>query len=402
MPEKNILILTCSTGEGHNCAARAVEAELADRGIACEVKDVLGFKGGRAVKRASDVYSAVIKNAPSLFGFVYRLGRAYDNSRLPSPIYRRNSKYAGRLYSYLTENRVTHVICTHLFAMEAMTAVRRKYGSGIKCYGVLTDYTAIPFYKDTDLDGYFTAEEKSGLSLISKGIPAGKVYVTGIPVHKKFREETDKSEARGRLGIPADKKVIAVMTGGAGCGKTVKLCAELAKLKTDRQVYVLCGRNKKLADKLKRRFAGANIRAVEFTPDVHLYMKSADVLITKAGGLSSTEGAVAGVPIVHLKAIPGCETANLKYFSGNGLSLRADSVKRAVSCAEQLVSDEALSEVMIKIQKLFICGTAVNTIVNIVTEDKADEYISMACVYGGRVSLGQYNVLPDYTRAYNA
>lgn len=177
-----ILILSCGTGEGHNSAAKAVYDNLKGKNTECEIRDVLSFKSERAARRAAEVYSAVIKRAPLLFGAAYALGGLYDRAGLPSPIYYSNAKYAEKLCGYIASNGFDCVICTHLFAMEAMTAVRREWDCGVRVYGVLTDYTAIPFYKDCVLDGWFVPDGEAAGQLEKSGIPRRIIYRTGIPL----------------------------------------------------------------------------------------------------------------------------------------------------------------------------------------------------------------------------
>lgn len=400
-----VLILSCGTGEGHNSAAKAIEANLKEKDVFCEVKDVLSFRSEKAGGRAAGVYNTVIKKAPKLFGAVYTLGRLYDNLRLPSPIYKLNSAYAEKLYAYITVCGFQCIVCTHLFAMEAMTAVRRSFYLTARCYGVLTDYTMHPFIKDSDLDGYFVPNEQTRRQFVRKGFAKEKVFPTGIPVHPKFVCKTSKQEARERLNIPREKKVVAVMTGGAGCGRIVSLCKELAS-DTDGShlIFVFTGRNGKLKQKLDGRFAhDRRFRTVAFTPDIGYYLNAADVVISKSGGLSSTEIAVMNVPLVHLKAIPGLETANLKYFSDNGLSFRADNVKAAVAGADRLLSDRALAEEMMEKQRRYIKAGATESLVGKITEEiERAESAYTELAENGQIAVGQYPVFSDEPEAVGA
>lgn len=392
-----ILILSCSTGEGHNSAANAISAKLDLMGIHNEIVDVLTFRGERARKTITGGYNTLIRKMPSVFGLMYHLGGIYDATRLPSPIYSWNAKYADAIYDYIRDNGITCVICAHLFAMEAMTALKRKFNTSIKCYGVLTDYTAVPFYKDTELDGYFVPDETVRRQLVKKGIPSEKLFITGIPVHPKFNTAYTKQEAREKLNLPADKKIIAVMTGGAGCGKIGKLCKKFDRvLDENHLVIVFVGRNEKLKASLDKQFAGnEKFMTVAFTSEINVYLKAADVAVSKAGGLSSTEIAVSNVPLVHLKAIPGLETANVKFFSKHGLSLSAGSLKQAVKKTVYLLSDNQCRDTMRNLQRYFINASATQDLTNILTEETKNDDIFMDIVHCGWISYGQYNVLRD-------
>lgn len=393
-----ILILSCSTGEGHNSAAKAIAESLRLKDIDCDICDVLTFKSVKASRRAANLYSTVIKKTPALFGVVYTLGKVYDNLRLPSPIYSANAKYADKLYSFINQNGFDCVICTHLFAMLAMTEAKRKYGlSSLKCYGVMTDYTIHPFIKDSDLDGYFVPNETVAGQFVKKGFQRDKLFETGIPVHPEFNLQISKQDARISLNLPPDKKIIVIMSGGAGCGKIIKLSKRADKAFDESHLFlVFTGRNDKLKKKLDGIFKdNVKFRTVAFTPDVHLYLKAADCVLSKSGGLSSTEIAVTNVPLVHLKAIPGLEMANLKYFSGNGLSLRADTVKKAVENTVKLLNDDGYCKIICKLQKLTVTADATEKIVKKITERIKYDGIFMAAVYNGRFYFGERDVLQD-------
>lgn len=216
--------------------------------------------------------------------------------------------------------------------------------------------------------------------------------------------EITKSEARTALKLPQDKKLVAVAAGSAGCGKITALCGRLDReLGKDCVIAVFPARNKKLKDGLLKRFGGNDrIIIVDYTPNINLYFKAADVVLTKPGGLSSTEAAVAGVPIIHLKAIPGCETANAEYFSKNGLSVKAGTVKKAVKAVEKLLYDGDCTRNMLDLQQILINAYATETIAEIITEDAENGGVAVDGIYNRRLSFGRDNVLQACPEADNA
>ena len=402
--QTKVLILSCNTGEGHNSAAKAIQADLTAKNIPCDLKDVLTFKSESASGRISRLYNTAIKKVPTLFGIAFTLGKWYDDLRLPSPIYTANAKYADKLYRYIVNNGYNRIVCTHLFAMQAMTAVRRKYHLSATCYGVMTDYVIHPFMKDSDLDGYFVPNETVKEQFMKKGFSEDKLFVTGIPVHPKFNQNISKFEAREELKLPQDKKVVLIMTGGAGCGKVIKLCKKLDKaFDEDKRFIILTGRNDKLKENIDCLFEkNEKFQTVAFTPNVHLYLKAADCVLSKSGGLSSTEIAVANVPLIHLKAIPGLETANLKYFSKGGLSLRADTVKKAVNHLSELLSEYSCEKAICAIQKFYIKSDATENITEKITEGINNERTYVAAAYSRRIPFGERDVLQDNPEAVPA
>ena len=140
------LLLSCSTGDGHNSAAKALLEAAERQGVDAELRDPVSFGGERAKRAVAGAYNGMIRRAPRLFGAVYRIGDLYDRSRLPSPIYAANALYAEELGRYVKEGGFDAVISTHLYGMESMCAARRKGSCSAPSFGVLTDYTFIPFF----------------------------------------------------------------------------------------------------------------------------------------------------------------------------------------------------------------------------------------------------------------
>lgn len=361
-----LLVLSCSTGEGHNSAARAVIEAARQRGIHCVLEDPVSF-GGQRVKRAvANVYNNMIKDRPRMFGAVYRVGELFDRTGIASPVYFANAAYEKKLHEYLLAEGFDAVLCTHLYGMEAMAAVRRRDGYAIPCYGVLTDYTCIPFFGEPEMDRYFIAHEELHQELVEKGVPGERIEATGIPVSPRFGERVGRRQARESLGLPQASRVYLVMTGGVGCGDAGSLCAHLlAREAGDFQIVVLTGRNEEMRKELTEHFREMtqHLTLVPFTREVDRYMEAADVLLSKPGGLSSTEAAVCGVPLVHVAAIPGCETKNAAFFAAHGMALWAKDLADAAEKACTLVREKDMAARMLTCQRENIHADAAERIV---------------------------------------
>lgn len=367
-----VLLLSCGTGEGHNSAGKAVMEALIERGAECEFFDPIALKSEKAKEKVSGTYNGVIRHVPMLFGIIYMLGKLYSASPLPSPVMWANSKYADELAAYIKEKGFDAVVSPHIFTMQAMLAVRKKHNINIPVYCIMTDYTVIPFFVDgKELDYHYAPNEKLKRKLMKMGFEEEKIHPVGIPVSPKFNLDITKKEARAALGLDASKKLVMIMTGGAGCGNIKKICKKLLKKADDSVViYVFCGRNEKLYKKITEYFPPERVRAVGFTDKIYMYMKAADVVLSKAGGLSSTEVAVANVPFVHLKAIPGCESYNIKYFTKNRLSLLGNTASRAAKRTVELLENPELCEEIKKNQKELIPSNASSVIADMVLKGK--------------------------------
>ena len=112
--------------------------------------------------------------------------------------------------------------------------------------------------------------------------------------------------------------------GGGGIKSAIGALATAAVGRRDTELIVVCGSNSQLYSELEARQL-PNTTLLGFTDDMAGYMRACDLFVTKPGGLSSTEAAVMGIPLIHIAPIPGCEIRNMEYFSQKGMSLGVDT-----------------------------------------------------------------------------
>lgn len=354
-----VLILSCATGEGHNSAAKAYLEHLVSCGIECEMRDTLELVSREVSHITSDIY--LFSTRTSLFRFAYRTGSLVSDTvkSKTSPVYLANKLYCKKLYDYITTNHFDTVVCVHLFPAEAITALKRNGDFNVKTIFVMTDYTCIPFMKETQLDYYIVPHYHLIEECVSKGLPREKLFPFGIPVKKIFHRNTPKAEARVRcqelFASSADPslKWFLIMSGSMGFGPVQETINEaLRRCGASVELFLVCGNNEKLRKKLASQYASdSNVRVIGFTDQVPLLMDACDVLFTKPGGLSSTEAASKGIPIIHTAPIPGCETRNAEFFHYHGMSYSTGDIAQQITMALRLVEDAPFREKMIQSQK---------------------------------------------------
>ena len=166
------LILTCGTGGGHNSAAKAVKEEMECRGHHVHLMNPYMLRSMALTRAIDGLYIFIANRMPRFFGVIYNIGEAYR--RLPghSPVYGANHRAARYLNDYLKENHFDAVIMTHLYPAETITYMRRNGFALPLTVAVMTDYTCIPFWEETDCDYYITPHKKLHPEIIKRGIPA--------------------------------------------------------------------------------------------------------------------------------------------------------------------------------------------------------------------------------------
>lgn len=345
----NALILSCGTGGGHNAAGLAVKEELERRGHHADLLDPYSLAGKRLGETIGNCYIRLVQTAPWLFGVIYQLGEAYRRLPVRSPVYWVNRNMIGPLSRYLEEHHYDVIFMSHFFPGEITTGMK---ADGIPLPPIIyiaTDYTCIPFTEETDCDYYVIPSGRLAGEFEAKGIPASRLLDFGIPVRSAFRRRLGKQEAIRRLGLDAGRRYLLLAGGSIGAGK---LRAAVRQLQTylsahpEYSLVVICGSNAALYQTLKQDCRdNSQVVLLQKTDCMAEYMQASEVVITKAGGLSSTEAAASGVPILFISPIPGCERKNAAFFSSLGLGVNIGKrTRRLLPALEQLQKPDAAAE----------------------------------------------------------
>lgn len=359
-----ILILTCNTGGGHNSAALALESYFQKSGIQCDIADFLGFGKSFANNIICNGHVFIYRHAPKLFDWGYKRAENGTLKGENSFLYKYCSLYSDNLYKFLSTHKYDCVVSVHIFASIALDYIKKRMDSKIFACNVSTDYTCYPEINNTDLDLYFIAHEDLKNEYVRNGIKSERLVASGIPVREVFYEtRRDKESAKKLIGVDPKKKTVLVVGGSMGAGPIEETIATMTEsLGGLCTVAAICGSNEKLYDSLSK-YQSVHLRG--FVSNIEHYMNAADVILTKAGGLTSTEAAAMSLPPVFVDAVAGCENYNRIFFENHGYALLSNSVSEAISNTRKLLEDEGLyNEIHSKLEKDFaapaqeiICNT---------------------------------------------
>ena len=354
------LILSCGTGGGHNSAARAIAEELQRRGHKARVLNPYTLYSIRLAQKIDGSYISMVQKQPRLFGAMYRAGQLYRNLPVRSPVYYVNRGMVPIMEGYLREHPCDVVILTHLYPAEIMTNLKDR---GVSIPGTLyvsTDYVCIPFTEETECDAYAIPARDLAPDYIRRGMPAEKLYPLGIPTSQAFSRPESRKDACDRLGLDPDKRYILVAGGSMGGGTIRDTIRALMAGIADHPgtaLLLVCGNNRALYEELAPR-QSAQVVVVGHTEDMAGYMRASDLFVTKPGGLSSTEAAVCGIPMLHTAGIPGCETYNADYFSAHGMSVVCSDAGEVAARAAALLADPETCAGMVRRQHELLDGAA--------------------------------------------
>ena len=323
------LILSCSTGGGHNAAAAAIKEALTLRGHHAVMLDPYELAGKNLDRKVGNTYIKIAQKTPRLFGVIYKLGDEYRRLPIRSPVYAVNKGMLGKMQAYLQEHPFDVIFTTHIFPGEILANMKNKGVSLPKRIFVATDYVCVPFTEEIDCDYYVTPGKALNPDFVRRGIPEEKLVPAGIPVRQSFCADISREEALEELGLDPQNRYFLLSGGSMGAGligKTVGLLCRHLQEQPSCRLIVICGNNEKLMEQLRADYGmDPRVILIGTTDRMALYMKGCDAFLSKPGGLSSTEAAVSGIPLIHISPIPGCENKNMEFFQQCGMSLAIGS-----------------------------------------------------------------------------
>lgn len=319
------LILSISTGQGHHATGQAIEKAFLDFGVECEILDAYKYiepilsdlvsKGyllstAYAKKISSKVYNiAVKKNKPVT---------KYSVPKLTNTVLAKDLKHYIEAYS------PDVIICTHVLSATLVNIMKEKNWIQALTVGVVTDFTVHPLWEETRLlDYYVTPSELLEFQMMAKGLGVNKILPVGIPIKAKFSEHIDCKAARKQLNLDLHKRTLLIMSGSMGYGKIDESIDKLDKLDLDFQAMVVCGNNKRMFKKASVLETRKRFDIYGYVDNVDVMMDAADCIITKPGGITTSETLAKGLPMIMVNPIPGHEMRNAEFMLNNGLALYA-------------------------------------------------------------------------------
>ena len=353
-----ILVLSCSTGGGHNACGHYIEEEFKENNIICDFVDYFDILGPKAKKRSENIYLGTTKGNGSIFKLAYKLGEAYSKTGITSPVYSFNKLGKNKLYAYIKENNYDLVISPHLFPAMAVTTLKEE-GKDIKLINVATDYHAIPFWEETKPDYFVIPHSTLKQNFIKKGFKEEILLDFGISVSSSFHE------IKNNLYLPTNKDMVLITSGSMGFGKMKEIVKRLLEDIPNIYVVAICGNNQNLYSELKK-LDNSNLLVKGYVNNINEYIAASDIVLTKPGGLTSTEVGVMRKPMIHLMPIPGVENYNAEFFEKNGLSLISKNVEEVIMNTTRLLEDKNMQNMMVEKQSKIINRNSAKDLVDFV------------------------------------
>jgi processive 1,2-diacylglycerol beta-glucosyltransferase len=348
-----VLLLSASSGAGHVRAAQALEKAFAARGD-CAVQhiDAIAYVS-KLFQRAYDkTYISMVRRAPELMGVLYdRTDQPWQHPRRRLALDRLNSQPMIRMLKHAQPDLC---VATHFLPAEIIAWLIAKKKLNAKNAIVVTDYDVHAMWLCRTVSRYYLAIPEAAEYLAGIGVPREILRVTGIPIDSLFVVPLDRAAARAALNLDPKSPVLLLSAGGYGVGPLEQLVRDLLSLQKPWQLVAIAGKSEKMKKRLDEiaRAAGtlpngfARLVPVGFTTQMDQYMAAADLLVGKAGGLTTSEALARHLPMALIEPIPGQEFRNADHLLEAGAAIRCNNLPAAAWKIAQLLDNPARMEKM--------------------------------------------------------
>ena len=358
---KKVLIFYGSYGGGHLSAARYIKECINENYKDTEVKmvDCIEYINKIINKLTTKAYSGLAKNAHWIWKQLYYSAEKGTVSRISNVV---NRLMAIKLNKLFKKDMPDIVISTHPFSSQMCSILKKKKKINCKIATVLTDYAPHNQWivNSEYVDYYFVAHEGMKEILKNRKVDENKIYVTGIPLSNRFLAHYDKEKILNEFDLKKDKATVLFFAGGEygfGKDKTFKILKTLIEKFDNFQVVAIAGKNKKIKEKfddlVSETLSKEKVKVLSYTNKVPELMSISDLVISKPGGLTTTESLASGLPIIVINPIPGQEEENAQFVENNNVGIwirKNDDIEQRL--AEILSSNEKIKKMKINARLL--------------------------------------------------
>ena len=368
---KKVVVLYAAVGGGHFKAAEAIKNYIIENKPDCTVEllDALKYTNKAIDKLVVKSYVNMARYSPAVWGEIYKFSaKQYSVANFSNAVQKLLSL---KLIKYFKEQKPDIIVSTHPFITEMCAILKKKEKINAKINVILTDYASHRFWelKPEYIDNYFVANSEIKYSMIYNGINKEKIHVTGIPVSPAFLKEYDKEKIYNEFELDKNKKTALIFGGGEyGLSNIKEFYTGLLELDEDIQIVTIAGKRvksqemfKKLAEKSSKK-----VIILGYTNKIPELMQIADLVVSKPGGLTTTEILTSQIPFAIINPIPGQEEENAEFLLNNGAAIRIFDAKKTKPLLNNLLSDNIRIENMKNMQKHISRPNSTRDIVDII------------------------------------
>lgn len=344
-----ILIFYASYGGGHLNAAKAILEYLttqsnSNNNLDIEMIDCMKYINKPVEIVTTTAYREMAKKLPWAWGKIYSDSQKGPLAHIST---RANKIMAIKLLRLLREKKPDLIISTHPFGSQMCSYLKRKKKITAKIATIMTDFAPHDqWLVGSDFtDYYFVAHDGMKKDLISKNIPSERIFATGIPISKKFLEPHDKQKILKDFNLSENKNTILFFGGGEfglGKTKTFSIFKTFVQKCSNMQIIAIAGKNEKMKNMFNEIIHSLNaenyVHVIGFTDQISDLMSISQLVVTKPGGMTTTECLVSKLPMVIINPIPGQEEKNAELLEKKGVAIWIKKASSTSAVISQLFS----------------------------------------------------------------
>ncbi len=342
---KRVLVLSASVGAGHLRAAQAVDLALRELDPSAVVKsmDVLGLTNAAFRRVYGKAYLDLVNKAPHVLGYFYDLLDRPPSSRRKSDRLRLTVEKLNLrpLLRFLRDEPWDIIVNTHFLPAEMIASLRRRGELNTPQFTATTDFETHRLWVNQPCDRYFTATDEGAVYLQHWGVPATATTVSGIPIHPVFSRPTDRAACLERQRLTGDRPVLIQLAGGFGVGPIEAIYHAVLAIEVPLEIVVVAGRNEEARRELEQVEVPSRHRAktLGFTDQMDELMAVADIVLSKPGGLTTSEALARGAAMAIVNPTPGQESRNSDFLLENGAAIKLSNIATLPHKLTQLLGE---------------------------------------------------------------
>ena len=339
---KKIIIFYGAYGGGHVSAAKSIEKYIFNNNpeIDVEAIDCIEYVNKYLNKITTDAYKEATKKTPVVWKYVYEKSNEGTLAKITTAS---NKLMASKLKKLIISKDPDLIISTHPFSSQMCAYLKRKKIINCKIATIMTDFHLHNqwLYLPEYIDYFFVSNNSMKEQMVnSDKIPEEKIFVTGIPISDKFKKTYNKEDIYEEFWLDPEKETVLFFGGGEfGLGREMSYMTlkTIIRLYKDVQVVAISGKNKKMYNNFNKLVSKTNssdrVKVLEYTDKVAELMSIANIVVTKAGGLTIAESLASSLPIIIINPIPGQEEENAEFLVEAGCAIwikKDDNIARAL------------------------------------------------------------------------
>jgi processive 1,2-diacylglycerol beta-glucosyltransferase len=346
MPSPRILVLSASVGAGHLRAAQAVELAAREMLPAASVTniDVLELTNAAFRQMYGKLYLDLVNKAPHVLGYFYdRLDRPSRSGRNRGDRFRLaiDKLNLTRFIRLLRDEPADLVINTHFLPASIIASLRQNGEIDVPQVTVTTDFDTHRLWINDPCELYTTATAEGAINLQSWGVDPGRTLITGIPIHPVFAKVKPRDGCLARQKLGGDRPIVLQLAGGFGVGPIAQIYESILKVEVPLEIVVVAGRNEEVRRQLQEMPCRSRhrCRILGFTDQMDELLAAADLVLSKPGGLTTSEVLARGAVMVIINPIPGQESRNSDFLLEQGAAIKVNNTSTLAYKVSRLLED---------------------------------------------------------------